>query len=526
MNIKKKLIFVLLLIIVSFVYNYNGILSKDAYSIHQWRQADCLSLTMSYYENNEPFNAPSIYWLGKSNDSHTISEFPLIYFTVAKIWKITGKKIFIFRLINTSIVLIGLFFLFLTIFEILKDYFWSVFIPLFLFTSPILAYYSNNFLMNAPALGFVLIAWYFYVKFHTKDKIKHLLLSLFFFTIAGLLKITSLISFIALLSVYVLNLFKFKFTFDYKLLKKTKSILILSFVVFSIIFSWYFYSNWFNNNHLQGIFLQGFFPIWDLTYSKILLNANKLYNVLSKAYFYSIPLFLFFSLIVYYLLNFKKSNKFHYFLIVSMLIGIVLYILLWFKAFTVHDYYLINLLIIIPIGLCVFLYYLKKTNSKIFYHKKLKIFSAIFLLFLIYNTSVVNRMKYSSSDVMVQNSFVVNYKTMEYWKWYHDNYYAHFKSLSEIEVYLDSIGVQKNDTVISIPDQSINISLYLLGRKGFTDFGYNHLKGYNQRIDYFKLQGAKYLIINDTSIINNTEIKKYTQNLIGTFNNIRIYDLQ
>jgi len=65
MKTKHKLLFWFIIILLAFAYNYHNILKKDAYSIHQWRQADCLSLTMSYYEKNASIFNPSIYWIGK-----------------------------------------------------------------------------------------------------------------------------------------------------------------------------------------------------------------------------------------------------------------------------------------------------------------------------------------------------------------------------------------------------------------------------------------------------------------------------
>jgi len=102
-----------------------------------------------------------------------MSEFPIIYYLIGNLWKITGKNVMFFRLFNTLIVLLGLYFLFKAVhlyLIYLSNLFWSFFIPIFLFTSPVLDYYSNNFLMDDPAFGIILIAWYFYFKFKMSDK--------------------------------------------------------------------------------------------------------------------------------------------------------------------------------------------------------------------------------------------------------------------------------------------------------------------------------------------------------------------
>ena len=165
-----KWIFVCSIILVFFIYNYHKILLSGPYSIHQWRQADCLSITTNYYQEGMKFFEPSVHWCGAEGNGKTVSEFPLIYYFVAFLWKLFGKYEFIFRLVNLSIVFTGLFCLYKISEELLKDTFWAVFVPLFLFTSPILVYYANNFMADVPAFSLGIIGWYFFLKFYKHEK--------------------------------------------------------------------------------------------------------------------------------------------------------------------------------------------------------------------------------------------------------------------------------------------------------------------------------------------------------------------
>jgi len=45
----SKWVFLLLLFAISMIYDYQDILFKTPQSLHQWRQCDCLSITMNYY---------------------------------------------------------------------------------------------------------------------------------------------------------------------------------------------------------------------------------------------------------------------------------------------------------------------------------------------------------------------------------------------------------------------------------------------------------------------------------------------
>ena len=61
-------------------------------------------------------------------------------------------------------------------------------------------------------------------------------------------------------------------------------------------------------------------------------------------------------------------------------------------------------------------------------------------------------------------------------------------------------------------------------QKGFTDFGYNDLKR-KERIESFIQSGAKYLIVNDTSIIKKEHLQDFTYKKIGEYKNVAIFKL-
>mgnify|MGYP005849226601 CR=1 FL=1 len=104
----------------------------------------------------------------------TAGEFPGLYFFIALLWKLFGYHEYIFRVVNTLIAFLGLFALFRTLQMIIDNLFYSLTLSLLLFTSPIFAYYANNFLTDVPALSMALIGWYFFVcvKFHHVVEVK------------------------------------------------------------------------------------------------------------------------------------------------------------------------------------------------------------------------------------------------------------------------------------------------------------------------------------------------------------------
>ena len=165
-------------------------------SDHAWRQGDSYSFALTYfYEDNKLFE-PSLLFTGEQGHGRAVSEFPIIYFVTAKIWKITGVTPSVLRTINFLILLLGLFHLFLFLLKIFQDYFWALFVVLILYSSPLIGYYSFNFIPNIPALGLALTGLYYLFKFITSEKLIYLLIYTAIFSLAVLIKVTAFISLI------------------------------------------------------------------------------------------------------------------------------------------------------------------------------------------------------------------------------------------------------------------------------------------------------------------------------------------
>lgn len=521
---KRDALFLLFLILISLLYNYHEIIFKGPWLPHMWRAADCLSITQNYFQEGLNFFKPEVHWTGPQGNGKTISEFPIIYFAVAKLWTLFGKHYFIYRSINILLVFSGLFSLYKISYRILKDNFWAAFIPIFLFTSPALVFYTNNFLSNAPAFGLSLTGIWCYLLFTDTGKKKWLVLSVLFFTVAGLLKVTSLLIVLAFFSFQVLQSYS-----DIRRNGINGKALLSRFLpylpVIAILFIWVRYTDYYNSNN-NRIFLQDLFPIWDL-------NAEQRNEIWKNLYFTLLPSFfnkkalavvgtLFVINIVFWL---NKGNK--YLLIIPItFLGVMLYIFLWFKAFDVHDYYLINLLIIIPLILLGFLHELRTRFKMVFSSMIFKSTAIIGVSLLIYLTTMTNRLKYDVNDPILKYDVALDEAEKELYAYKQYNYRRTFEAFESITPYLRSIGINRNDMVISIPDNSINISLVLMDQKGFTDYGYVPTKGKpKERIEEFKSIGAKYLIVNDIDKINHQEFTPYLQNKIGEYKNVSIFKL-
>jgi hypothetical protein len=476
-----------------------------------WRQCDCLSITLNYYQDNNPFFEPSIHNLGIDGTGKTVSDFPLIYYTVAQLWKLFGYHEFIYRLVVLMFFFSGLFALFKIFENVLKDSVLAITGSLFLFTSPTLVYYANNFLMDIPAFSLAIIGLYFFFRFSRSSSNKHFYLFAFFYAMAGLLKISSLLSFIAIAGIFVFELFNVKINAGRKIfLEPLKQ----SFILIGVIIiqaAWYIYAVNYNSRHTGGIFLIGTMPLWESNSLQIKETLLAVKWHLKWDYFRRETQYILVLMFVFVLVFFKRANKLITILTILIVIGSLSFSILFFQTLKDHDYYTINLFVMVPFVILSFLLLFKSKFNTIY---SSLFFRIILIAFLVHNIDFARRRmesRYSSKG------------------WQNENYIENIQSFETISPYLRSIGITKDDRVISLSDNSPDISLYFMNQKGWTNyFYYNNFQNISDKgakIKYEISLGAKYLFIYNKKVYEDQAIKPFIENKIGQYKNIDIYAL-
>jgi len=496
------IIFTISFILLCFAYHYPEILNKRPQGLHQWRQCDGLSITMNYFKENRPFFSPVVHSqeADEGKSGATISEFPIIYYLVGNIWKITGHHEYIFRLIDIIIMFLGLLALLKVTEQLLKDSFYAIIVSLFLFLSPVLVYYTNNFIPNTTSFSLILIAWYFVEKYVRTNVWLWLFFVSLFFLLGGLVKVTQNISLMALSGFLIIWLFVRK-----PKIKTTKIILYLSIAIsiFVIIFIYYYYGYHFNKIHHSGMFSFQLHPVWNINRQQISIIANKFITFWAKNYFpNSINYFLTGSIIIY-IVFYRKFNLFWKTVPLLLIFGGLVYFAFWYTALSEHDYYIIDLMII-PCFLLLNFFVSIKNNAN-------KIYRSIFLRFMLI---LIILFSYSATSKKIKN---------RYSGWMNEVHLKHYHALEDINPYLRKLGISRNDKVLSIPDPSFNISLYLMDQKGYTSGGSNSNGFLMERM---LNNGLKYLIINNENMLDDPQIKEYTQYKLGNYENVLIYDLR
>jgi len=495
--------FTTLFLIFSWIYNYQEIFDFGPRSMHQWRQADCLSITHNYFELDNPFLEPSIHNLGRDGTGKTISEFPIIYYSIGQLWKIFGKSESLFRYINTGIFFLALLSLIKLLESQLRNSFFAIWIVLLLFTSPTIIYYANNFLMDVPALSIAFISLFFYFRWHKSKRTWHYISFIILALLAGILKASALLSFLALGGVIFVE--SFQSILKERSLPKRFILRISGHIIAMIIvFVWYSYANHYNSLHNSGNFLIGVLPIWEMSEVSIqetlfaIKDHIKWDYLRAETFFFSV-----FTAIVGLL--FTRNNALLRQFLFFMVIGVIGFCILFFGALKDHDYYTVNLFVVLPF---IFFSGFKFIIQKYPRFSSSLLFKVILVAFLIHNLDFARRRmegRYNSNERATDDFSPVM---------------IHFET---IEPFLDSLGVKSNDRVISLSDESINVSLYLMNRRGWTNYNVDSIP---EKVDEFKSLGAKYFIVHNSDHFRQMGFEAYLTSRLGEYEGLEVYKLK
>jgi len=517
---KTDLLFIILFAIAA-TYYYDSVLTKGPLNTHLWKQTDCLSLTRNFSRGASFFSPEMNSQLGdKFRSGHTASEFPVLYYIVGMIWKFFGESYVSYRLFYLMILFAGLFAFYKSIKLLFEDAFWAAALSVLLFTSPVYVVYGVSFIPDVPAFSFILVALYYFLRYSLEKKSRLFLLSMAFFALAGLIKVSSLIAFVSLLCVFLLEVFSVKTLINRKLFRCNRLEWAGFISVIIIVFSWYSYVDYYNALHGFKSTLNSASPIWQLEKGAFLPLVKGIKNFTSYVFF-SRPVLMILLLIgIANLFLIKKMPLFAYISNILIILGGATYFILWTPLLDVHDYYFIALLILFAGILMPFTWFVKTRYPVIFKGNFLKILLGVFLLYnFLYCQSVV-RLK----TVAQKGDYIVvgNHEFVAGMQWTNWDVDRNWKRFGSMKPYILQLGIKAEDKVISLPDKSPNVSLFLMDRKGWTDN-----LNYSKSEDIRKLIqcGAKYLLVSDPEFLKQGFLQAFLTQKIGSYKGIEIFKL-
>lgn len=518
-------VFLLGFILLCALYEYGRVLNLPPLPMHIWRQGDCLSLTWHYYTGEADLLSPLIHSRiadgGESGKS--AGEFPLLYWLIGHIWRITGPNEFVYRLFGLVLHGIASFFLFRTLQRVLRSDFWAVLLSLLLFTSPVLLYYGVSFLTDVPAFDLTLIGWYFIIRYWQERRPWTWMLGIMLFTLAMLLKVTAGMSLVAIAGIYVISIVLPRTAASFRTALPSIGLGMGS-ILFSVvsIMAWYVHAEHYNEIHYGRYTFNNLWPIWEMSAEELDRAFRYGREILVFQVFDTSIWLVILAALAILMVNVRELPAVAILLNGMLLVGVVLYTLFWFHAVDGHDYYFINPIIPLLILLVTWLWWLREHHPDLFQARWLR-WAMVFLL--TYNVAYARNnliMRSNPMSQMDRDDLLPTYHCVEpgYWNALVD---PKWKDMWDVAPFLDEIGVGAHDPVISMDDGTINTSLYFMRRPGFTRYGndFSSATGIERCLSL----GARFLVFSHREHLEEEHVKPYLKRPIGRRGSFRVFDL-
>lgn len=342
---RKALISVTLFIAILFFFcstYYHEMLHMWPRGIHDWAQADRLSLAINFYDRGMNFFLPATHNLWPT-DGITGVEFPIQSYIAAIGAKFFGRNHIstLFRLLNVLISCTGLLFLFLACYRATKDFIFSIVPPLFMFCSPIYVYYTCNYLPDAAACSIAFISFYFLLIYLDKPTSKPLVLTIGLLTLAALIKTSVALYLFGFLGYVFLQRVLRKHDFS----KRSNVIYAVATVVsLAALLFYYFYNQYLNNTYHSGVFMSSPHP-FD-SWAEVSYYFNAAFKQLWLPEYFVLPQYLMFTVIVAAaipLLFATRDGKRRIFMLLIFLAGVICVGALMGGQLLIHDYYVVSI---------------------------------------------------------------------------------------------------------------------------------------------------------------------------------------
>ncbi|MDW8235807.1 MAG: hypothetical protein RMK98_04205 [Bacteroidia bacterium] len=505
---KYNLWLLLGMLALSIYWEYPKILKHPPRGPHIWRQTYTLAFTLAFYEDNLYPLQPRNYNMEYANNTtdHYLIEFPIIPYVNALIWKLTQPNEITPRLLTFTLTLIGFVFLRMTL-ALFVGELASLILTLFLWCTPIYGYYSINYLIDPAAHGLAHIGMYYLVRTLWFGE-NHWGKVALWYSIASLIKIMSLYSYLVLMTGYFLSHLIERRTSElssrFRMLTWLSIPLLITVLWYYIIRPMYLVQVdsvsflFLELDNVQAklrevvrFYSKQFFPM-PLTYATLLLSiAIPLGNLL---------------------LGGKKVKNALIYLLINCA-AIIAYHIAWFRPD--HDYYytvdyeFLALLWVIGFKDGYFLSCAPSTT---------KLTYAIATIFLVVSAESVKRnvgMRYGIREYEELDFFSTKYEVGIFW-WHNaeewDRIYKNFLHVRQKKLN-EKLSIPKDALILCMPDHTPCGCLYFIQRRGWSD-AYGKL-GTPELIEDKIKRGAQFVFIGNTELVPKEHpIWRYTRDTL------------
>ena len=493
-----SILFILICVVTAFIFSYSDFINLPPQSLHLWRQSDCFSFALNYYEG-QSFFQPRVY--NYLNDNGLCAgECPLIYFIVGKIWQITGVQYWIFRVLQLCIFYAGAGALFNLSVGLTKSRLASYFILTNYLSAPLIMVYAPSYLADVPSLSFTWLGLWCLYLYQQKHGTYSLISTSLFFLIAMLLKANAM--FLPIAIILIMLLIWLKIIKESTLLKFDFKIIVALCLALFAQYQWYAWVITYTTLHHSSFLGTGTWPGWPIweASSENISNTFKMLLSYSKDFFSFINLFIIFIGLYFVAKGFIKKEAICW-LIMAYLGAVICFMAYFFVGFKDNNYYFVNLYVL-PF---LILIYLTHISSKQFDKKGVQI---LMLLMVVFNLGYA----YSRMQLYFYDGKQHQKLSEVYFK-------------PEFRNFIDK-NVPINSQIISFPDETPNATLSIIRRHGCSQYGFREGKINKEDMEMMMNRGFQYYLCNNNFSLTDSNLTPHLGGLVAQFKTLSLYKLK
>jgi len=507
-NSRWMLLFTILFffIALNIYHNYLGLydhVGKRPSSVHIWAQSARASIALNYYRTDMNFFKPHIHKY-LEGEGVTGLEFPLVNYVPAILYKLFGFNEGYYRGFVLFTIVVGLLFFYLLLNSYIKNVFVSFGLILSAYCSPVMAFYSINFMPDVTSLAFALIAWFFFFKFLKTEQIKkHFILFCVFATLAALIKITSLITIIAVMCLIILDYTSyFKKQKNGRLFENKKKLLLYLTYSILVVLAWYAYSFWLSKHSKTQSFTMQTALITDVATAMEVLGRimdDHIYE-----YYPYENYILYAGFIGVMIIGFKFVDRVLFTTFAIVTVGNLCFFYFLFYQFKDHDYYVIPILTSVFLLILIFADILSKIRFNYF-----KWIYVVFLVILFFNLK--------ESIVLTKRDLDKRFDTA------YIKYFDRSRPYDDLEPKLRKLGVLRTDRTLSGYEDGWCNSLYKMDQMGYTFTDTTRAT----RIDsLLTMHEFKYLVVSDSAKFSKVRPSSLKTEILTTHRGLIVYKIK
>lgn len=325
---------------VAGIMYFPDIMLADPYGLHFIRQSDSLAFVRYYMLGAGSLLEPGTLDLNNApQQGMTAGEFPIAYWCMAMLARLTGADPNALRVLHLFLVLSGLVLIIDAMRRILRSSVLALGIGLWIMGSPVLIYYACNFLPDAAALGMVLFGWGLLLPALNEGRPALSWTSLALFTVAGMIKAPA-----------TMNLFAVAFT-GLGLLALNRpelwrrislGLALKALAGAAIIGAWHFHAIRYNTLHHAEYFLTSATPIWDMNATERWATLDLVWRYWWAKYLHPTSWHVLGILLLIALVAYKRVGRGLMLALLFLGSASAAFVLLFFRKLADHDYYFLT----------------------------------------------------------------------------------------------------------------------------------------------------------------------------------------